>query len=117
MSALVPGAAGKAYRSHGLMRPSARSAALSKWCDTDGPLSVVPDELLQRQQMPFRCASRRHTAGVWRCPLDDPEYLQLDVVVAEMLEQAGVGATAPAPSARAGRQHGRGGAAGQCRRP
>src|SRR5262249_59233331 len=38
MSAEVPGAAGKAYRSHGLMRPSARSAALSKWRDTDESL-------------------------------------------------------------------------------
>src|SRR5262245_56803109 len=117
MSALVPGAAGKAYRSDGLMRRSARSAALSKWRATSGPVSVVPVELRHRQHLPFRCASRRHTAGVWRCPLDDREYLQLDVVVAEMLEQAGVGATAPAPTARAGRQHGLGGAAGQCRRP
>src|SRR5215510_11806475 len=38
MRAVVPGAPGKAYRSHGLIRPSARPAALSKWCDTDGSL-------------------------------------------------------------------------------
>src|SRR5262249_49882290 len=39
-SALVPGAAGNAYRSHVLMRPSARSAALSKWCDMNGTPSL-----------------------------------------------------------------------------
>src|SRR4051794_40622961 len=36
MSAVVPGAAGEADRAQGVMRPSARAAALSKWCDTDG---------------------------------------------------------------------------------
>src|SRR5579863_7787270 len=38
MSAEVSGVPGNAYRSQRLMRPSARSAALSKWCDTGGLL-------------------------------------------------------------------------------
>ena len=35
------GRPGNAYRSQRLMRPSARSAALSKWCDTGGSPSLA----------------------------------------------------------------------------
>src|SRR5215469_2116152 len=51
MSAVVPGAPGNTYRSQRLMRPSARSAALSKWCDTN--------------QSPSQ--ADRHLAEVARC--------------------------------------------------